>query len=279
MSCEIANCGADTPEMKYSGHTRLYHHHFYIHFGPINKLHYEGGCIIHTLCSVLEIFTNEGSHTKSWFKSGGTASRIGMFSTNISVQLYLSISNKRSQNQRGSAVTEIFLIQAWECLEWRFHGDSKSLSPIRRANRLCRCLKVSNRSGNTKRGSNAISGCRNNWETLCSYSDCEERRPVSKIAVSDSRGWIFSAFVGLGGCRIGSETRNRAQMRSADAEMTEKHCSLAHRKCYGQERRPVSQAAVSHSRNRMFSAFVVLSWCWSVWKHEMGLKCDRWLPR
>ncbi len=29
---ENANCGADTPEMKYSGHTWFYLHHLYIHF-------------------------------------------------------------------------------------------------------------------------------------------------------------------------------------------------------------------------------------------------------
>jgi hypothetical protein len=34
---QIVNCGADTPEMKYSGQTGLYHHHLYIPFGPIKK--------------------------------------------------------------------------------------------------------------------------------------------------------------------------------------------------------------------------------------------------
>jgi hypothetical protein len=34
---------------------------------------------------------------------------------------------------------------------------------------LCRWLWVSNRSGNTKQGSNVISVCRHNWETLCSH--------------------------------------------------------------------------------------------------------------
>jgi hypothetical protein len=33
----------------------------------------------------------------------------------------------------GSAIAEISLIQARECSEWRFHGDSKLQSPILKA--------------------------------------------------------------------------------------------------------------------------------------------------
>ena len=35
---------------------------------------------------------------------------------------------------------------------------------------LCRRLGMSSRSGNTKRGSKGVSGCRENWELLCSRS-------------------------------------------------------------------------------------------------------------
>ncbi len=78
---------------------------------------------------------------------------------------------------------------------------------------------------------------------LCSHRECKERRPVSQVAVSDSRGGIFSAFVDFCRCRIGLETQNGAIL-----------CS--HREC--KERRPVSQVAFSDSRGGIFSAFVGL---------------------
>jgi hypothetical protein len=51
---ENANCGADTLEMKYSGHIS----------DQKGKLHYEGGIYQQILHSVLKIFMDEGSHAK-----------------------------------------------------------------------------------------------------------------------------------------------------------------------------------------------------------------------
>ena len=47
-----------------------------------------------------------------------------------------------------------------------------------------------NRSGNTKRGSKGVTGCRDNGELLSSCTG-EERRVSFKIVVSDSRGGMF----------------------------------------------------------------------------------------
>ena len=60
---------------------------------------------------------------------------------------------------------------------------------------LRRCLWVLNWSGNTNRGSNATSGCRENWESRSLHMG-EERSWRFKIAVSDARGGMFSAFAG-----------------------------------------------------------------------------------
>ncbi len=95
------------------------------------KHHYEGENFIHKLCSVLEIFTNKGSHTKSWFKSGGIGSRTWIFATG-----------------------------------------------------LCRWIWVSNRSWNMKRGSNAISGFRENWESRSlPLSELRSAHGIGQVAV------------------------------------------------------------------------------------------------
>jgi hypothetical protein len=60
----------------------------------------------------------------------------------------------------------------------------------------------------------------------CAHTECVERRPVSKITVSDLRCWMFSAFVGDYGCRIGLWVSNGAWMRSAVAKKNEKHWFL-----------------------------------------------------
>jgi hypothetical protein len=49
----------------------------------------------------------------------------------------------------------------------------------------------------------------------------EERRPASKVAVSDSRRWRYPAFVGPCRCWVGPKTRNWARMRSAVVEKIE----------------------------------------------------------
>ena len=48
-----------------------------------------------------------------------------------------------------------------------------------------------------------------------------------KIAVFDSRGRMFSAFVGAQLCRIGPENRNGTRKGSVVVEKTEKHCAHA----------------------------------------------------
>ena len=49
-----------------------------------------------------------------------------------------------------------------------------------------------------------------------------ERRAAFKIAVSDSSGGMFSAFVGDFWCRIGPGNRNGARMQSVVAEIIAK---------------------------------------------------------
>jgi hypothetical protein len=47
----------------------------------------------------------------------------------------------------------------------------------------------------------------------CAHTESVRRGDLPlnfEVAVSDSRCGMFSAFVGLGGCRIGPETRNGA---------------------------------------------------------------------
>jgi hypothetical protein len=61
---------------------------------------------------------------------------------------------------------------------------------------LCRRLGMSSRSGNTKRGSKGVSGCRENWDLLCSCTG-EERRDPTENEKCNSRGGIFMAFVGV----------------------------------------------------------------------------------
>jgi hypothetical protein len=62
---ENVYCGADTPEMKYSGHADHYDHHLYLDFGTTKKLHYEGGIFIRHLFTVFKMFTNEELHVNS----------------------------------------------------------------------------------------------------------------------------------------------------------------------------------------------------------------------
>jgi len=61
---------------------------------------------------------------------------------------------------------------------------------------LCRRLGMSSRSGNTKRGSKGVGGCRENWDLLCSCTE-EKRRDPTENEKCDSRGGIFLAFVGV----------------------------------------------------------------------------------
>jgi hypothetical protein len=63
------------------------------------KLYYEGRNFIHKLDTILKIFMNEGSHAKSWFKSGSTELRIWLFATNMKVHSCCSVPNERSRDQ------------------------------------------------------------------------------------------------------------------------------------------------------------------------------------
>ena len=111
------------------------------------------------------------------------------------------------------------------------HGRGKELAiqnrRLRCARRnvfgLCRWLKMLNRSENTKQGSKGVSGCWENRDLLCSCTG-EERRDPTENAKCNSRGGVFSAFVGVDACRIGPETRNGAQKGSVVAEKIENYC-------------------------------------------------------
>ena len=70
------------------------------------KLHYESGIFIQKLCFVLKIFTSEGSHSKSWFKSGGPESRGGMVSITRSIQWWYYGPESRNRDRKGSGVVE-----------------------------------------------------------------------------------------------------------------------------------------------------------------------------
>jgi hypothetical protein len=100
------------------------------------KLHYDDGIFIQKLYAVLKIFTIEGSHSNSWFKSGGPVSCIWILATNMSIQWWWYGPEKRNRDERASAIAESFVIQAWEGLERQFHGYLDLLSPIRVAERF-----------------------------------------------------------------------------------------------------------------------------------------------
>jgi hypothetical protein len=101
-----------------SGHTGLFSHLTTFHSDLWTKLNYEGEIWIQQNHSVLKIFTMEGSHSKSWFKSGGSELRIWILATKMSIQWHCSGPEKWNRDQRVSAVPEIFTIQAWEGLGW-----------------------------------------------------------------------------------------------------------------------------------------------------------------
>ena len=130
------------------------------------KLSYEGGNFIQKLCFILKIFTSEGSHSKSWFKSGGPESRGGMVSISRSIQWWYYGQESRNRDRKGSGVVE-------------------------------------------------------KTEKYCAHVPNEERRAASKIAVSDSRGGMFSAFAGVYGSWIAPENRNGTRKGSGVVEITE----------------------------------------------------------
>jgi hypothetical protein len=142
------------------------------------------------LYSALKIFTTEGPHSKSWFKSGGPQSRIWILATNLSMQWWCYGPEKRNQYQRGSSVTEIFVIQAWGGLERQFHGYSNSLWPISAAERFrpLPVIKGVVLVRKSKRDSNEVDGCLENWETLSWCSTMTRGEQPRKSSSSPIRG-------------------------------------------------------------------------------------------
>ena len=104
---------------------------------------------------------------------------------------------------------------------------------------------------------------------------CMERRVTFEIAVSYSRGGMFSAFVGDFRCRIGPENRNGARKGSAVAEKTEKYCAQA------QQGRgePRSKSPSPIRAAECFRPLSVIKGVESVRKHETGLEGGQWLLR
>ena len=133
---ENANCGADKPEMKYSGHTWFYLHHLYIHFWSAKKT-----ALWRWNLPTETVFFSQDIHGwrftcemliqiwRPWFEYKNVCNQYERWI----MRLWSKLTKPRIRDQRVSAAAEILMIQAWDGLEWRLNGDSKSLSPLRAA--------------------------------------------------------------------------------------------------------------------------------------------------
>ncbi len=89
---------------------------------------------------------------------------------------------------------------SWFQPEEAWKGDSMAIQILCRqfAQRnifgLCRWLKVLNWSGKSKRDSNEIDDCRENWKKSVLMQHHDKRRAASEIVATNSRGGTFSAF-------------------------------------------------------------------------------------
>jgi hypothetical protein len=96
---------------------------------------------------------------------------------------------------------------------------------------LCRCLTVLSRSGKSKRDSNAISGCWENWETLCSCRQMtwgEPPRKSSSLIRAAKRFRPLNKHIGVDSVRkieTGLECDQRL-LRKLKNTVTGAHCAM-----------------------------------------------------
>jgi hypothetical protein len=191
-------------------------------------------------------------------------------------------SNKRSRDQRSSAVAKIFLIQAQKCLEWKFYGNSISQSLIRAAEcfGLCRCLLVSTWSGKKKEDTEFSCTA---WER-----SCERESAQLSWNVTYSCGRIVSASVQV--CRwftlliLSEKLKQGLNVISDCQDDWETLCS--HKEC--DEQRPISSVRPFQRRsadgprvcfnlldfNSFTTAIFFNSLKWDFESHSLFAYCD-----
>jgi hypothetical protein len=122
-----------------------------------------------------------------------------------------------------SAVVKIIENQGRCTWERRGAGDSKLPSPMRAAEcfRPLPVIKDVESVRKHETGLECDQRLPRKLRITVLTQQRKERRPASKVAVSDSRRGRYPAFVGPCRCSVGPKTRNRTRMRSAVVEKIE----------------------------------------------------------
>ena len=156
------------------------------------KLHYEGEIFIKKLFSVLKIFADEGSHSKSGFKFGNQKSCCGVCRKCLLVLNGSRITKRSSKGVSRSWDNWEELCSCTACGEESRAGNRQLWFAPRNVFGHCRCLQVLLWSRITKKSSKGVSHSRDNWE--------KQQRPsgqnMSTVFLSFlENGWPLSSSV------------------------------------------------------------------------------------
>ena len=179
-------------QIECSGHNRLYHHSHYIPFWSLGKTEL-WRWKFHTV-NVLgsKIFTNEGAHSKSWFKSGEPESHGWILSTNMSVQGFDCGPEPRNRYYKEDVVVEInenYCAHTRGDLPWKSRWPIRAAECFRPLHKLKGVELVRKIETGLERGRWLSRKLRN---TVLMLSMRKGDPP--EIVVADSRGGMFSVF-------------------------------------------------------------------------------------